>query len=436
MISVLLVASGIFIHPFSYFKYFFMLSAGGVIFLAGMRAVYQNKFVGIVKKAPVFFFLAIYLALLVSIKHFVRFYSPDVQVSLVSGYAHVIGVLFAFFLIFGCTRRETDVFFASYSVFFTIIFFFTGRDTQLDAEYVCRTISLYGNPAILTVFAAVNLFISVIAFYRIKHKIRYFFLLSASLALVAVIYSVSRAILLGLAAAAILLAIRFFAKWIKKGIPPMNHLRSALFSCLFFLVSFSLFAVIYEPKPDNAIDNRAKNNAEQVTGAGESNGESNAGQSVNYILAFDRFNEENVSVNSSVENNFRLTIWAQYIKSLDQYVWFGSEVVHDKIYVEAAHLNYETHNCFLYMLYCYGIVGLVLFIYLVYKACWIPFHIKSKDPTYFLVFLCFVAFTVDSMFHAEPKHAIYWCVLAAACGYATQSTEIGYRTHEKNYICD
>ena len=178
IISVMAVLCGVTINtPFPYFKYIFLLLASIVIVHSFIGLVYSKTLINFFKNNWMVCLLPLFMIVLVTIKHILVL---GQGVSPITGYGEILYIIFAIVACSLWRKEHLFLFLEAYVLTFTLVFIFTGHLTLYDVGYVCRTIGVYGNPNVLSLYAFASMFFSFLLFIYIKIKLRYIFLMTGS----------------------------------------------------------------------------------------------------------------------------------------------------------------------------------------------------------------------------------------------------------------
>ena len=455
ILSVLIVFSGVFLHlPIWHFKYLYMICAGCVSALACIKICLDGSIKSWIKENWVYLIFVVYLFLLVTVKKLIQIRNGTMD-SIITGYGEPLYALFALLFFGAFSKKKIKLFMLAFVGTYVVVYSSTGFYSLYDVGNVCRSISLYENPNILSVYAVVSLAFSILlAVQTLKPVVRCFFALCGALSVSAIINSSSRAMYLGIVAAALL----FVAMIIYFRVVQKRRFRLTMkflpYICV-FLAASAIFIYVYRPLPERAIINLVEDeNVQETTATSATESENLVDSSLqttpepenqetavsnsSVLFGVDRItNDEDLTITASATENIRFFIWKTYLDRVSLDTFWGSDPGTDTLYFEDYGRDYAPHNVLIYMLFLYGVPGLFLFLLLLIYFAKAFFTRKTFSVCYSVAVLCFFALLVYGMFHTVSKDAVFWCIVGLL-KYVQQYGEGIKDFHEskKDSICN
>ena len=390
-----------------------------------------------IKNYIFFITLGLYSISLVLGKQILNLYENGITSSLVSDFGNCIYIIGAALLFGFYSKRKTNLFINSYILGFVGSFIMTGQDTLYDVGNVCRTLGAYDNPNHLAMHASAAFFFSLLfCIKRVGPSINLFYSAAAAISLAAIINSGGRAMILGLLVV-FLCALFLLGLYMLCGKIHIkrNEVNRNIVIYLWFTVILVATISLYLPKVQNARINLASN----ATVKKNTNQDSNKNDERSVIKILDRMEDKKLTSAASFTENRRFDIWSGYIKHMNEYILFGSDINKDGLYFTEYGRVYASHNMIFYILFKYGIVGFLLFIMLLTHIFLQFIHKRRKTIELYIYYGCLLSLCIFGMLHESTKFPVFWCVIGLAISnttiqqYDNIDKPFGKRRDCKNY---
>lgn len=412
LLGIFIMCTGITANiPLPYFKYLFLVLSILLIVCAGIFLLIKKELLMFVKTNKIFVLFGLYLFFLVTIKHIIIYFDSETSLSLVTGYGEVVYVLFGLLFFYVFSKEKITLFLVSYVLTFTTAFILFGKNTLYDYGGVCRTIGAYENPNTLALYACVALYMSFILLNN-KNKLRCLYVVTAGIAFACILITTSRAMYLAIAGSCVVfIFLILFAKRKSKII-----WKNKVIYAILFVMTAICVVLLYYPKVENAIVDGTKGELAEILAQKEENNiEGSTSSGTDTQIGTEIFNrvlsDENLSEGASKKNNTRFGIWKEYLRHIDEYILWGNYEGNDSMFFPEYNRNYVPHNIFISVLYKYGIMGLLLFAFILLKPVYTILKERKIQINQYILFTCMCAFVIYGMLHEATSTGIFWSII-------------------------
>lgn len=422
VVSILVIFAGVCATDTPFFsKYCYMV----LITLLGLLGVIQVKRQNLavfrkLRHNRYLVYLGIYMLLITSSRQIGEFLSDGDISHLSAGLGNVIYVLGAAMFFSLYSKERICLFCGSYVTFFCCVFLLTGKWILYDYGDVSRTIGIYFNPNYLAFFALGSVCFSLILYYYSGKFIKTICIISIGLSLAAIINSGSRAMYIGVIISLVIILFNLFFHFAQRRMVSSKKAERIIAFVISLFVIVSVAGAYFSPHMGNAI-------IDAVHGVDRTSEPiwslCAPAKDTNNVETLEKLREENSSdgierilngaytTGGSFSTNRRLDIWKSYLERFNEYWLFGSSPIDNGFYFPEFSRVYVTHNTFLNIIFQYGILALLFFIFALWN-CFFPAskvrYLSSRN----ICELCLLSFCVFSCFHDIVDYPLFWCVIA------------------------